>query len=271
MDDKNLEELKEEATIDNSRLEELMKREITPEMQEEFFEVLKNSRLMMPVTYSASIFEGIENAKEGDVFEAEESGFNINYLTDHDGNRAIPLFTSEDAMKEAGLTSSTIVLYMSDLADLVKQTDKYSIIAINPFTSHDLNMPVGAFLSIFEEPSDAVKAFTKLLDIIKEHSVELEENTTLFLRSDENLMIENAVDGVFKVKAPLYVSSNPKQGEDLKYTNILLMPAGKRILPIGPDNEFDIIIAPGTEFRHEDTMDGTTNLWMCLSQPFFDE
>ena len=57
--------------VDNSSLEELMKKELTVEMQNEFFEILKESQLFMPVSYSKNIFEGIENAEAGDVIEPE--------------------------------------------------------------------------------------------------------------------------------------------------------------------------------------------------------
>ena len=84
--DSNLDELKKEAVVDNSNLEEIMKKEITPESQREFFEIFKESQLFMPVTYSANMFEGLENAKPGDVFEPQGLvGFNINYLSDNEG------------------------------------------------------------------------------------------------------------------------------------------------------------------------------------------
>ena len=271
-----MEELKKEDAVDNSALEEIMKKKITPETQREFFEIFKESQLLMPVSYSDNLFEGIEDVKEGDVIEPQgQIGFDINFLTDNEGNKAVPLFTSDEAMENAGLRSSVYALYMSDLAYMLKQTDRYSVIAINPFTEFDINMPVQAFLSLFEEPSEDQKKFlehlNKLLEILKEHSVELEDNTTLFIRDDENFMIDNAVDGVFTPNAPFYVSSNPKFGEEFKYTNILLMPKSKKILPIGSDNELDIIIAPGTEFKLQDTLDGSQNLWMCGEQPFYDE
>ena len=273
MEDK---QLKKEAVVDNSALEEIMKKKITPESQAEFFEIFKESQLFMPVTFSENMFEGIDDAEVGDVIEPQgQIGFDINYLTDSEGNKAVPLFTSDEAMQNAGLQSSVYGIYMSDLADMLKQTDRYTVIAINPFTDFDISMPVQAFLSLFEEPSEEQKKFlehlNKLLEILKEHSVELEDNTTLFIRDDENFMIDNAVDGVFTPNAPFYVSSNPKFGEEFKYTNILLMPKSKRILPIGPDKDLDIIIAPGTEFKLQDTMDGTQNLWMCGAQPFYDE
>lgn len=155
MDESQLDELKKETMVDNSKLEELLKKEISPEMQREFLEILKKSRLFMPVTYSQNMFENIENMKPGDTFEIKgPSGFDINYLTDKNGNKAIPLFTSDEAMEKAGVRSSIYALYMSDLADMLKQTDRYSIIAINPFCEYDINMPVQAFLSLFEEASE---------------------------------------------------------------------------------------------------------------------
>ncbi|MBE6507941.1 MAG: SseB family protein [Methanobrevibacter sp.] len=269
-------ELKEQYLPNNSRLEELMKQELTPEMEREFLELFKESQLFMPVTYSANMFEGIEDAKEGDIIEPEgQVGFDINCLTDKEGNRAVPLFTSDEAMESAGVRSSSIAIFMSDLAEMLKQTDRYSALAINPFTEHDINLPIGAFLSLFQEPTEEEKAFIKalneVLEALKEHSIELKENTTLFFRHDENVMVENAVDGVFVPKLPFNVSSDPEYGKDMKYTNILLMPESKKILPTHPDNDLDIFIAPGTEFRLEDTMDGTQNLWMCGAQPFYDE
>lgn len=277
MDDKHLEELKKEAEIDNSQLEEIMKKDISPEMQEEFFEVFKESQLFMPVSFSADMFEGIENAKPGDVLQTpKQSGFDINYLTNQDGEKAVPLFTSDEVMKEAGVKSSVFVIYMADLAGMLEQSDRYSTVVVNPFTPSELNIPMEGFLNLFREVSDDEQEFmdsiSELLKALKEHSVELEENSTLVLRLDENLMIDNAVDGVFAPPIPFYASSNPKSREDMKYTNILLMPKSKKILPIGPvENELDVVIAPGTEFNLEDRLDEFTSLWMCGEQPFYED
>ena len=253
-----------------------MSEKMTAESQNEFLEVFKQSQLFMPVAYSANMFEGIENSKEGDIFEPEgQGGFDIIYLTGDDGSKVVPLFTSDEMMVKAGINSSANVLFMSDLADMLKQTDRYSAVAVNPLTEHDVVIPMKVFLDLFHEPTEEEKEFinnlNRMLEIIKEHSIELEENTTLFFRHDENVMVENAVDGVFVPNVPFSVSSNPKQGEGLKYTNLLLMPKSKKVLPIGPDEELDIIIAPGTEFKLEDTLDGTQNLWMCGDQPFYDK
>ena len=277
MDKEELEKLiKETTNVDNSALEELMSRVLTAESEREFLKLFRDSQLFLPVTYSANMFEGIENSKPGDIFEPKgQVSFDINYLTGDDGSKAVPLFTSSEMMERAGMASSANIMFMSDLAEMMGQTDRYSAIAINPFTEHDIVMPMDVFLNLFHEPTPEEKEFFEVLEgmlkILKEHSVELEENATFFFRHDENIMVENAVDGVFVPHVPLSVSSNPEYGKNLKYTNILLMPKSKMILPTSPDEELDIIIAPGTEFRLEDTLDGTQNLWMCGAQPFYDD
>ncbi|WP_298524695.1 SseB family protein [uncultured Methanobrevibacter sp.] len=138
-----------DTVVDNSRLEELTKQQITPQMESEVFALLKEARLFLPVDFGPDTFKEIENSKPGDKIEGPE-GFTIQALTDHDGRKAVPLFTSEKMMKEAGALTSVMVIYMGDLAGMLKQTDKYSVIAMNPFTRYNLNMPIGAFLALFD-------------------------------------------------------------------------------------------------------------------------
>lgn len=277
MDNEELEKRIEETTgVDNSALEELMNKEMTVESQNEFLRLLKESQMFMPVTYSANMFEGIENAKEGDIIEPEgQVGFDINFLTGEDGSKAVPLFTSDKMMEKAGLRSSAIVIFMSDLVDMLKQSDRYSAVAVNPFTEHDIVIPMEVFLNLFYEPTEEEKAFfeslNEVMKVLKEHSVELEEDRAFMFRSDENILVETAEDGIFIPQIPFSVSSNPNYGEGLKYTNIILMPKSKRILPIGPDVELDIIIAPGSEFKLEKELDEFTTVWKCGAQPFYDE
>ena len=274
MDKENLEDLKREAVIDNSRLEELLSQffELPAEGKNEFIELFKQSRLYMPIEVDVSAFDP-ENVKVGQVIEGPR-GFDIKYIENENG-KTVPLFTSDEVMEDAGVRVSTYVLYMSDLADMLKQTDRYASVTINPFTEHGLDIAMETFLGLFKDESPEEKmmadALNQILEVLRKHSIELEENTTLFFRHDENVMVENAVDGVFVPQVPFSVSSNPKYGEGLKYTNILLMPKSKKILPADPDADLDIIIAPGTEFRLEDTLDKTQNLWMCGAQPFYNE
>ena len=274
IDDETLDKLKKENEVDNSRLEELLNQffDLPAEGKNEFIELFKQSRLFMPIEMNMEAFDP-ENLEVGKVSQGP-LGFDIKYLENENG-KSVPLFTSDKVMEDAGVRVSTYVLYMSDLAEMMKQTDRYASIAINPFTEHGLDITMETFLGLFKEASPEEKmmadALNQILEVLRKHSIELEENTTLFFRHDENVMVENAVDGVFVPELPFSVSSNPKYGEGLKYTNILLMPKSKRILPADPDADLNIIIAPGTEFKLEDTMDGTQNLWMCGAQPFYDE
>jgi len=279
MDEEKLEELKQDATTDNSRLEELMKEDITPEMQREFFEILKESQLLMPVTYSANVFEGIENSKPGDVLEPQgQIGFNINYLEDNEGNKVLPLYTSDEAMEEAGVRSSIYGLFMSDLADMLRQTDKYAVISINPFTAHDINMPVSGFLQLFEGPGDEKEAFldamNQIIKILKEKSIELEDDFTFYVRDNQPFMKNEAVDGVFVPNIPFNASSRKDFKDDLKYLNIIIMPKSSKIVYVGgvvDENSWDTIIAPGSEFEFLKDEDEYTSIWLCRAQPFYED
>ena len=82
--------------------------------------------------------------------------FNIEFLTDDKGNKVVPLFTSDEMMEAADFRSSTYVLYMGDLADMLKQTDRYSLIAINPFTDYNINLPMETFLSLFNDENEVI-------------------------------------------------------------------------------------------------------------------
>ena len=263
--------------MDNSKLEELMKQDITPEMQKEFFEILKDSQLFLPVTFNEGMLKGIENAQVGDVIESDEkTGFNINYLTDSDGAKAIPLFTSSDVMESVGLTSSLYAIYMSDLADILKQTDKYSVIAVNPFTDHDINIPVESFINLFnpqpqQEVIDSINAVLKMLD---ENSIELDDEYGFYLRSDEDIMKNHAVDGVYVPNIPLSVNSKSEFEDDQKYMDIIMMPKGSKILFFGTEmgkTQYNTIIAPGSEFHHVEDVDEFTSVWKCVAQPYYDK
>ena len=275
MDEDKLEKLRKETEVDNSKLEEMMSEEFTPKTQMEFIELLKQSRLFMPVTFSENMYESVENAEEGEVFMTNgPAGFDINYLKGHDGSRAVPLFTSNEKMEEGGLISSVVSIFMGDLAGMLKQTDRYSAVAINPFTEHDIVIPMEAFLSFFRQPTEEENAMAEtlqqVLEMLKEHSVQLERGIALTYRSDEDLMLQNANDGVCIPNLPFPASTNPKYGEGMKYTNIILMDESKWILPGGTEGELDVIIAPGTEFELVEEPDEFTRIWKCGAQPFYD-
>lgn len=261
---------------DNAKLEELMK---DPTKEQELLEELGKSQLIMPVIYPEGIFGDPENMKVGDVIEPKEQvGFNINYITDNEGNKSIPLFTSDKMMEKVGLRSSAIVMYVPDLANMLKGAEEnYKFITINPMTDVGVDLPVVAFIRLFgedEEENEFLETLKGILEILEKHSIPLEENMMLFVRGEENFMKDQAVDGVFVPNIPFNVSTDQNFQKEWPYLNVLLMEAGKKIVYIGgtvEEDHYDTIIAPGTEFKIEKEVDEYTTIWKCGNQPFYDE
>ena len=141
--------------MDNSRLEDLIKdfdKGWTTAQFKEFNELFKKSQLFMPVCFNENIFEGIENLAPGDIFRPKSQlGFNINYLKLENDKLAIPLFTASRIMESAGLKSSAIAIFTSDLAAMIKEAIKYSFVIINPFADSSIQMPFNTFLDLFDE------------------------------------------------------------------------------------------------------------------------
>ena len=92
--------------VDNSRMEEILKiepEEMTAKEQAEFFNILKESQLFMPIEVTSSIFDDIENAKVGDTIESEAPFRFKPIAINGPSGKAIPLFTSKERMEEAEL------------------------------------------------------------------------------------------------------------------------------------------------------------------------
>lgn len=266
--------------IDNGKLEKLIKEMdmglVGKQERDDFLSLFKKSRLFMPVILSNDFFENIENSREGDVFTTtEKSGFDINFLTLNDGKKAVALFTSSGLMESTGLKSSAIAIFMSDLADMLGQApERYSMISVNPFTDLSIDMPMDSFLNLFNSNDELLKSLNSVLNILKEKSQKLEKDYAFFLRSEDDFMKENAVDGIFVPDIPFNVSSKEDFHEDLTYLNVILMPKSTRILFVGnvvDDANFDTIIAPESEFKIVKEIDEYTTVWQCIAQPFYDE
>ena len=124
--------------VDNSKMEEILKIEpenMTAKEQTEFFNILKESQLFMPIEVTSSIFDNIENAKVGDTIESEEPFRFKPIAINGPSGKAIPLFTSKERMEEAGANVSCIAIFTEDLAGMLEQNwEGYDEIAINPFT-----------------------------------------------------------------------------------------------------------------------------------------
>ncbi|MBR2557576.1 MAG: SseB family protein [Methanobrevibacter sp.] len=263
--------------MENTKLEELIKNMDmgipNSRQKEEFLNEFKESQLLMPVIFNEDLFEDLKNSKPDESFAPEgRLAFDINFLKREKDIKEVPLFTSEEMMESAGLESSAIAIFMSDLADMLEQANgKYSMIAINPFTNLSVDMPLDSFLNLFGD--ELMETLGVILAILKDKSVELEEDYAFFVRSGDDFMKEDAVGGVFTPQIPFNASSREDFKDDLKYLNILLMPKTKKILFIGnivDEDHYDTIIAPGSEFHFVEDLDEYTRVWKCGNQQFYD-
>lgn len=275
-----LKAIKKSGILDNTHLEELIGEMnqgwVEPSKQEEFVEEFKKSVLHLPVIMSDEMMDEIKRNGPGEVSSfSKEVGYDINYLTYDGDKRAVPLFTSKEMMESTGLVSSTIVLSMERLRDMLEQSDRYSMVVVNPYTPLDVQMPINSFLNLFREvPDEEMEALKQLLALLKAHSIEVEEDMTAVFRFDEDIMKNQAIDSIFVANVPFKASSNPDFEKELKYTNRILIPKGKKILYLKgmvPENVFDIIIAPLTEFELVEEPDEFTRVWRCGAQPFYDD
>lgn len=165
---------------DNSRLEELIEKDITSEIRDEILEILKDSSLITPV-----IFRKKRNNSD---FEGQ-FGFDLVHLPDGDGGEMVMIYTSSKAMQSIPFKySSSIALEMCDLAEIIKQSDEYSTIAINPFKCSSFSLSVDEFLGLFEIVADH-----KIRDIENEKLIDLLQKTDI---SDDEL-IQNMSESTF--------------------------------------------------------------------------
>ena len=127
-------------TDDNSQLEELIKEKINPQVKQKILEILHDSRLFLPVIFRKSR----DSSDLGGQF-----GFDIVDIPDGYGQKTVPLFTSSEIAESNPLKYTTIAVTMADLAEMLKQTDRYASVTINIFTQSFFELPLDEFLDIF--------------------------------------------------------------------------------------------------------------------------
>lgn len=125
---------------DNSQLEALIKEKNNRRVKHEILEILHDCRLLLPVVF--------RKYRDFDDFSGQ-FGCDIVDIPDGEGNKTVPLFTSLEIAESNQLKFPVISLMMSDLAEILKQTDKYVSVSINPITENFYNLSLDEFLDIF--------------------------------------------------------------------------------------------------------------------------
>ena len=137
--------------IDNSELEDILLIEpgmMTIADEEEFFRLLKEAKLFIPIYLEKEEVFDIENQSVIDVIKPiPPLGFNFISLTINDNERALVAFTREELMKEIKLKKDHIIMNMRDLAKILFGLDGFfSSIVINPQTEHSIMINVSTFI-----------------------------------------------------------------------------------------------------------------------------
>jgi hypothetical protein len=271
----------EEREIDNSELEDIMlipPSDMTIADQEEFFRLLKEAILFIPVQMEKEEVFDIENQRVVDVIKPiPPLGFNLVSLNLNDGSRAVVAFTRKEIMKEIKLKKDHVLMNTRDLAKIILgYGDAFSSIIINPQTEHSIMLSVPAFVNLFREKvkSPFIISLEQTFETLKHESVELDNHYMFFIRSEYEFMENESKDGIFTAKMPLRASTDPNFQANLPILHKLMMVQGQKILYTGKPNEeqtdFNVLIAPGTEFEKFYDENEDISVWRCIKQPFYD-
>lgn len=271
----------EEREIDNSELEDIMlipPSDMTIADQEEFFRLLKEAILFIPVEMQKEEVFDIENQRVVDVIKPiPPLGFNLVSLNLNDGSRAVVAFTRKEIMKEIKLKKDHVIMNMRDLAKIILgYGDAFSSIIINPQTEHSIMLSASTFVNLFREKvkSPFIVSLEQTFETLKRESVELDNHYMFFIRSEYEFMENESKDGIFTAKMPLRASTNPDFQSHLPILHKLMMVEGQKILYTGNPNEeqtdFNVLIAPGSEFQKFYDENEDISVWRCIKQPFYD-
>ena len=269
-----------EIEIDNSELEDIMLIEpgmMTIADEEEFFRLLKEAKLFIPIHWEKEEVFNIEDQSVVDVIKpVPPLGFNFISLTVNDNERALVAFTRKEIMKEIKLKKDHIIMNMRDLAKILYGFgDVFSSIIINPQTEHSIIVNTSTLIDLFKEKAKNpfIASLEQTLATLKTKSVELDKHYMFFIRSEYEFMENEAVEGIFTAKMPLRACTDPNFQSNLPILHKIMMMEGQKILYTGKSEEvtdFNVLIAPGCEFQKFYDEDGDTSVWRCIKQPFYD-
>ncbi len=269
-----------EIEIDNSELEDIMLIEpgmMTIADEEEFFRLLKEAKLFIPIHWEKEEVFNIEDQSVVDVIKpVPPLGFNFISLTINDNERALVAFTRKEIMKEIKLKKDHIIMNMRDLAKILYGFgDVFSSIIINPQTEHSIIVNASTLIDLFKEKAKNpfIASLEQTLATLKTKSVKLDNHYMFFIRSEYEFMENEAVDGIFTAKMPLRACTDPNFQSNLPILHKIMMMEGQKILYTGKSEEvtdFNVLIAPGCEFQKFYDEDGDTSVWRCIKQPFYD-
>ena len=238
-----------EIEIDNSELEDIMLIEpgmMTIADEEEFFRLLKEAKLFIPIHWEKEEVFNIEDQSVVDVIKpVPPLGFNFISLSVNDNERALVAFTRKEIMKEIKLKKDHIIMNMRDLAKILYGFGE---------TEHSIIVNASTLIGLFKEKAKNpfIASLEQTLATLKSNSVKLDNHYMFFIRSDYEFMENEAVDGIFTAKMPLRACTDPNFQSNLPILHKIMIYEGQKILYTGKSEEvtdFNVLIAPGCEFQ----------------------
>lgn len=278
MNGNNLGEIKMEESVDNTKLNNLMS--IHPEdmsycQREEFLEELKQVRLIMPMEITSGIdFENLKEVKVGDSIKFDEGlRFKPFRLKDNQDNVVLPLFTDNNELKNSNIVTHVMVMYSSDIANMLKDlTDEFDSIALNFTNEYSITMPVMSFINLFNEKEENSILEDVLYDL-KEHYIELPENLALYCRTDKPYFYDEIEDYVYTNKMPLNLHFSSSFNAEDEVLNEFLIPEGTKILFLGeaidPKTNYPFILAPFNHFQFIEKESEYKYVWEWIGEDFY--
>ena len=265
-------------SVDNTKLNNLMS--IHPEdmsycQREDFLEELKQVRLIMPMEIISCVdFENLTQLKVGDSVKFDGGlRFKPFKLKDNQDNVILPLFTDENELKNSNIDNHVMVMYSSDIADMLKDlTDEFDSIALNLSNEYAISMTVMTFINLFNQKEENF-ILKDVLHELKEHYIELHENLALYCRTDKPYFYQKKDDNVYTNKMPLNLHFSSSFNEEDEVLNEFLIPEGTKILFLGeaidPKTNYPFILAPFNHFQFIEKETEYKYVWEWIGEDFY--
>ncbi|MDO5849062.1 MAG: SseB family protein [Methanobrevibacter sp.] len=253
----------------NSRLEDLMAidpGEMSEDVQKEFFNELKASRLFLPVNFISNPINP-EELEEWETLELSEPLRFEPVLLKINEKFVLPLFTNEEALEQMGRVN-VINYAATDIAELLLNLENVSEVLINPNTDSSIGMARESF--VMQCLADEISGMIDIASDLNEFAVPLEQNTKFYLRSETPFMADEAEEDVFTASEPFFVSSLDVFHPEYEYLNVLVVPKGMMFLYLGNivdnlEENHDVVLAPVIRFHLEES-ENDTFIWKAIEQ-----
>lgn len=266
-----------EKTLDNTKLNNLMEtppEEMSYTQRKEILDELKVVRLIVPIEITSN--SNIDNSTElnsGDSIEFDEGLRFKPFRFKNQSQIYLPLFTDENHLKEANIITHVMVMYSSDIGNMLNDlVDEFDNVVLNLSSEHSIVIPISSFINLFNEKEEK-SMLEDILRELKEHYIELPENLVLYCRTDQPYFYDEIENGVYTNSMPLNLHFSSFFNNEDKCLNKFLIPEGTKILFLGevinPETNYPFILAPFNHFQFLEKESENEYKWEWIGEDFY--